>query len=61
MKRKITVGLFLGLVSLGLPGCGAPESKNMMQGVDKSAVEEYEAMIEAGNNAMSQQDDSATP
>ncbi len=61
MKRTLAVSLFLGLVTFAISGCDSGGTKNTMQGVEKSAIEEYEAMIEAGNQAMTEQDDSKTP
>jgi hypothetical protein len=57
MKRFYALCLCVGCLSIGLAGCGGPdEPSNMMQDADAKAFADYEAMIEADNAGMTDEE-----
>jgi len=51
--RKLAGFLFLGLFSMGMLGCDSGGNQNMMEGVEESALEEYERILAEEEAAMS--------
>ncbi len=47
MKRIFGCLLFASAVTLSIPGCGGSGGGNVADGVEKSAIEEYEANLAA--------------
>lgn len=52
MKTKILAGAFFALATILVVGCGSDEATSVATGADQSAVEEYEALLEADQKAM---------
>ena len=58
MIRKSILGLaLLSVVTFG--GCAEEETTNTMEGVDQSALDEYDQMIAEDEQMMDEEDDSA--
>ncbi len=60
MLRGLATAMIFAMGFVVSTGCTSNEPKNLMDGVDQAALEEYEAMIAADEAAMSNAGDADT-
>ncbi len=56
MSRGFLVASLVGLLSITMAGCDSDQPENIADGVDQSAVADYDALIAADEAAMTDAD-----